>query len=109
MKEENKKYFVLMCDDWCIDYPTHNYININDEDYIGYEIQYRFNRSFYVSGINHIKDQKYKGILKEFGEVSPVELIRFIKWANNKIVSFSCITSNMDFINVLSNLLESVK
>lgn len=103
---ENK--YMLTCMDWCIDWPVNKYVEINDDNFIGYEIQYRFGPSWWISGINPIEQQKSKGRLTEFGQVNVQELLKFIFWAKNKIVSFDCITSKMNFVDVLKEILNSV-
>lgn len=44
--EEKKENFTLVCNDWCIDWPTTNDVVINDNDYLGYEIQKRFGNRY---------------------------------------------------------------
>lgn len=104
--EEKKENFTLVCNDWCIDWPTTNDVVINDNDYLGYEIQKRFGPTWWVIGIK--KNVKYDLRQEQFGEVSKSELLRFMRWAGTRIVSFNCIASNMGLITDLKEILSEI-
>lgn len=106
--EEKKETFTLVCNDWCIDWPTTKDVEINDNEYIGYVIERRFGPSWWISGVNPIEEQKRKGRLTEFGEVNERNLIQFIKWAEDRIIEFHCITIKMNFLDDLQKILKQV-
>ncbi|MBR1936462.1 MAG: hypothetical protein IJ842_02080 [Bacilli bacterium] len=105
MKEESSKEYTLVCNDWCIDFPTTKEVKIDDNKYIGYKIQWRFGSNWWVCGIR--KNDNFRQ--DDFGEVSYRELIKFMKWAGERIYEFSSITTNMNFIKELTDLMFLIK
>lgn len=88
-------------------------VKIKPEDYCYFKLERRFGPSWWLIGMNPVEKPKYHWEDKEIGEISPHDLLRFIKWAEDNrgscIVETKAISGDFNILEEIKNLMKNSK
>lgn len=110
MKFEDKKPFTFKYFKPCLDWYEVINVEIKPTDYYYFHLERRFGPSWWVIGCNLVKEPKYEWVNKELGEISPSELVDFIKWCEtengSRITQINVISGSFNIFNEIKKLLK---
>lgn len=92
----------------CLDWFEWVSVEIKPDDYCYFRIERRFGPSWWLIGMNPKSEPKYHWKYEEIGEMSDLDLRRFVEWAKqekgSKIIEVKAICSSFDIIGEMLNL-----